>query len=121
MKTNAPRIYNFLGFNTQGDIGPYTTYTGKRHQLVIYLRASPKTSPTNAAAHQRNTFRILGRLWQTLSVQDRNAWELAARAAGLRITGYNLYTYSVLRRDRAAVATIEHQSGIGLAWPGNEP
>lgn len=121
MKTKSPALYQFLGFNTQGDVGPYTCYTSKRHQLVIYLRTTPKKPPTERAQHQRNRLVVLARLWQTLTQSQREAWETAARRAGLRITGYNLYTYSVLRRDRAAVATIEHQSAIGLTWPGNEP
>jgi len=121
MKTSAPMIYRFLGFNTQGDIGPYTLYTGKRRQLVIYLSTRPKKPPSSRQDHQRNRLRVLARLWQTLSAAEREAWELAVRAAHLRITGFNLYTYSVLRADRAAVHTIEQQSGISLTYPGNEP
>ena len=38
----------------------------------------------------------------------------AARAAGLSITGYNLFVWYQYSQDLATIQTIEHQTGINL-------
>ena len=114
MKTPAPNLYRFLGFNTQGDIGPYTTYTAKDRGLVIFLRSPPRTPPTRGQAHQRNRFRLVGFCWRALTVEAREAWTQAGRLARLRITGFNLFTYFLIRHDTAAIRTVSRQTGIDL-------
>jgi hypothetical protein len=45
---------------------------------------------------------------------QRRNWEQAAKKAGLKITGYNLFTYWQLTHDRPTIRTVERQSGIPL-------
>ncbi|KKM73184.1 hypothetical protein LCGC14_1412940 [marine sediment metagenome] len=43
--------------------------------------------------------------------------EIAARRAGLSVTGYNLWVWWQLKRDRTTLATIERNSGVTLIQP----
>jgi len=115
MKPSHSALFRFLGFNTQGDIGGLTMYRSKRKALIIFASTSPKEPPSRRQIVQRNRLRLVGRQWQALPADERRRWELAARLAHLRVSGFNLFTYWLLRNDRAAVATIEHQSGITLS------
>jgi hypothetical protein len=115
--TDAPKLYQYLGMNTQGDIGPYTMYTAKDRRLVIYLRSPPKKPASPSQIHQRNLFKIVAMQWWALAPGDRAAWNAAAIRARLRITGYNLFAYALLTRDTAAVATVSALAHIPLAPP----
>ncbi len=107
-------ILKFLGFNTQGDLGPWTFYTSKRKGLVFFVKSPPLEPPSPKQVHQRNKFRVVGFMWRSLTPQQRKDWELAALAAHLQITGYNLFTYYVLKDGELVVQTVEAQSGITL-------
>ena len=103
-------LLRYLGFNTQGDLGPWTFYTSKRKGLVFFQKAPPLEPPSRKQIHQRNKFRLAGMVWRSLTDDQRSSWSRAAVAARLQITGYNLFVYYITTGDSAAIQTIEHQS-----------
>jgi len=117
MKPTAPRLYHFLGFNTQGDVGGYTCYTARDKGLVIYPATSPKKPQSRRQLHQRNRLRLITLSWHALDPDQRGAWNAAAVRGRLRISGYNLFTYTMLTADRGIARTIEHQTRQSLYIP----
>lgn len=70
--------------------------------------------PTMEQIEQMNAFKASGIGWSALGLEGRLLWNNASRLANLRISGYNLFTYWICKKDREAIATIEHQTGILL-------
>lgn len=114
MKTVEPALFRFLGWNTQGDLGPYTFYTNKRGALVWFLKAPPTKPPTWKQRLQRARFAFAATLWRSMTPQQRAAWTKAAQRAHLKITPLNFFVYVHLRRDFAAARTVAHQAGVHL-------
>lgn len=110
----ATEILRFLGFNTQGDLGPWTFYTDKRKGLVWFIKAPPLEPPSLMQISMRNAYRLNGYVWRSLQPYQRDNWETASKRAGLKITGFNFFTYWNLTKDDQAVNTIERQTGINL-------
>lgn len=117
MKPHAPRLYHFLGFNTQGDVGPYTLYTAKDKGLVIYQATSPKQPPSRRQQHQRNRLKLAALAWHALTQKQRDDWHDAGMKANLRISGFNLFCYAMLTRDEGPVQTIASNTRTPLALP----
>ena len=114
-------ILRFLGFNTQGDLGPWTFYTSTSKGLVFYLKTPPDKPASYLQLHQRNQMRAAAVVWQTISQDLRDRWETAAKRAHLRITGYNLFTYFQFTRDEETINTIERLANLELlpiTWDG---
>ncbi len=107
-------LLRFLGFNTQGDLGPWTFYTSQRKGLVWFIKAPPLEPPSNLQITMRNLFRANGYLWRSLQPKQRTAWETASKLAKLTITGFDFFTYWNLTKDNAAIETIERQTSINL-------
>lgn len=107
-------LLRFLGFNSSGDLGPWTFYTAKNQALVWYIKAPPLEPPSVLQESQRNAFRLAGYAWRTLSTQEQNKWETVSLQTHLSITGYNLFVFWILRREDAAIETLERLSGIRL-------
>jgi len=107
-------ILRYLGFNTQGDLGPWTMYTSKRKGLVFFVKAPPLEPPSPLQTHQRNRFRLAGYVWRSLPQHVQRQWQTAAIDAALRITGYNLFVHWICRQDDTYIQTIERQSRIHL-------
>lgn len=114
MKLGHQTLFRFLGWNTQGDLGPWTFYTSKRQALVFYLRAPPTKPPTPLQTIRRNRWGQAAQAWTQLSAEARANWERATHAAHLRITGLNLWMYWKLTADESAIRTVERESGIPL-------
>lgn len=108
------KLLNLLGFGPTGDLGPLTGYTSKRGKGVWYLKAPPKTPASPWQLRVRNKFRTIAGFWAQLTAAQRNDWAAAGKAAGLNITGYNLFVWYQHTLDAATIATIERQSGINL-------
>ncbi len=119
MKPLDPGLFQYLGWNTQGDLGPWTFYTTKRGDLVFFPKAPPLVPPTPDQTYQRNRFKLVANLWKALRPETREAWESATIAANLRIHGYNLFVYYILTRDRLAIRTVERNSHVQLLDPEN--
>jgi hypothetical protein len=114
MQISHQAIYRGLGLAASGDLGPFTFYTGKRHQLIWFPKAPPTSPPTALQTHQRNLFRITALSWKLLPRYEKWCWSQAARRARLRITGYNLFVHYVTRSAHRTIAVIERQSGLKL-------
>jgi len=117
VKLGDVSLFRFLGWNTQGDLGPFTFYTSTRNALVWYLRAPPTKPPTQLQLLQRAAWTAAATAWSAQTDATRANWELASKRAHLRITGLNLWMYWLLMRDDAAIQTIEHQTGLTLLPP----
>ena len=114
VKTPKPRLFNFWGFNTQGDFGPYTFYTSARGKLVFFLRAPPKQAPSVWQLNQRARWKAIADLWSSTTADVRSNWEAATQQLNLNLTGYNLFIWYHCHRDRDTIRTIERQTGITL-------
>jgi len=114
MRTQSPKLWQFWGWNSQGNIGPWTCYTGKRRQLVIFLTKDHEKPSSYLRDVQKNKIRRTARIWNRMSEEEKGKWQTACVRANLRITGYNLFTYWMTRQDRAAIATVERISKIDL-------
>jgi len=110
----ATQLLKYLGLNTQGDLGPWTMYTGKRGQLVFFVKSPPLEPPSNLQSSRRNAFRLNGYLWRQLKPEQRQRWQSAAKRAHLKITGLNLFTYWNLTKDDATISTVERLSRLKL-------
>ncbi len=103
-----------MGFGQTGDLGPFTIYTTRRRRCVWFIKAPPLKPPSALQVYQRNRFRMAAKAWRKLTIVNRRAWRAAAATASLGVTGYNLFIFWQLRRDRAAIATIERRSNVTL-------
>ncbi len=103
-----------LGFNSQGDLGPWTFYTDKRKGLVYFVKSPPLEPPSILQSSIRNSIRLAAYTWRSLSAAQRADWELAAKRAHLKIHGYNLFVFWLLRHEDAAIHTIERLTHLKL-------
>jgi hypothetical protein len=117
VKTAPPQIPTALGWNPTGDFGPWTFYTAHDRRPVFYDRAPPTKPPTWKQRRRITLFRLAAKAWRNLTPELRARWELAAKRAHLRITGYNLWTYVQTTGNRAPVRTVERLSGLQLIPP----
>lgn len=107
-------LLRFLGMRPTGDLGPLTIYTNKRGRMTSFPKSPPLSPPSNLQHAQRNRFRLVGELWQTLPLEKRREWQTVADRASLYCTGFNLFLYYQICRDRLAIRTLERQTGIPL-------
>lgn len=109
-----PKLFNFFGWNPTGDFGPWTMYTAKNKKPVMFIKAPPTSPPTPRQQFQRSMFSYIARYWSSLPKETKQTWELAAKRAHLRCTGYNLFVWYHFHNDRNVIQTIERQSGVQL-------
>ena len=107
-------LLRYLGFNSQGDLGPWTFYTSKRQALVYFIKAPPLEPPSLLQLSVRNSIRLAAYTWRSLSPEARVDWELVSQRTHISITGYNLFVSWILAKDDAAIQTLERHSGIQL-------
>jgi len=112
MATIDQRWFKYIGWNSQGDLGPLTMYTNQKRKLVFFAKMPPLNPPSFRQVLLRERFRLLGQTWSALTPDQRDAWNKMAIKGRLRIHGYNLYSYWQLTRDSATIRTIQHQTGI---------
>lgn len=120
MRLDVTRLFQFLGLNTQGDLGPYTFYTDKRKNLVWFLKAPPLQPPSYLQNVNRNRWRAMAHAWHDMGEEERMKWKAAAQRINAAITYYNLFAHFQLRYDPGALATIERLSKIQL-FPPHKP
>jgi len=114
MKPGHTALFRFLGWNTQGDLGPYTFYTNKRRALIWFVKAPPTKPPSWKQRLQRARFTFAALLWSQLAPEQRAAWATATQRAHLKVTPLNFFMYVHLRHDYAAARTVAHQAGVQL-------
>lgn len=121
MKNLPPTIFQYLGTVTNGDMGPYTFYTSKRGQLVFFLKTWPKDPASYNQALNRNRWKQAGFRWRNLPAATRQLWEILAKRANCTVTGYNLYMFYILDKNRSIIQTLERNTGIDVETPTGEP
>ncbi len=114
MKTIPPNIFQFLGVNTNGDLGPYTIYTSHRKRLVVFLKTWPKDPATYNQTLNRNRWRHAALRWRSLDQATRDDWRDLARRANLTISGYNLFVHYILGHGTPTVETCQRLTGINV-------
>jgi hypothetical protein len=62
----------------------------------------------------------MAHVWSAMSPKDRTAWRAAAGAAGLKISGYNLWLHCATTNDTDILTTINRQTGSNLALQATE-
>ena len=105
-------IIKLMGFSSQGDLGPLTTYTSSRGQLVVFPRSSPLNPPSFQQQQMREFFSLCAQAWQSMTEDSRNVWNSIADGARCRVTGYNLWIYYQRRQDAATIRTLARQAGV---------
>lgn len=110
-----------MGVLTNGDFGPYTFYTSKRKNLVIFLKTWPKDPATYHQKLNRDRWRHAAVRWRGLDNSTRAKWKLLARRANLTISGYNLFLHYVTGKGTAAVETCQRVTGIDVITPTGPP
>jgi hypothetical protein len=103
-----------LGFNIQGDLGPWTCYKNARRGTVVFLRAPPRVPASAWQIDARKRWTAIARLWRAATPQQRTAWKLAASKAKLRTTGYGLFLWHHCHHDYPTLATIEAAADLTL-------
>lgn len=109
---SSTRLFTYLGIRLSGDLGKYTMYTYCHKRPTFFLKSPPLVPPTLRQIRQRNRFRLVGYLWRTQSPAQRTIWELLAKHAHLRVTGYNLFLFYVLKNGYPYLETLIAQTGI---------
>lgn len=114
MKTIPPSIFQYLGVNTNGDLGPYTFYTSHRKRLVVFPKSWPKDPATYHQTLYRNRWRHAAVRWQELSAQTRSDWETMAKRAHCTVSGYNLFVFYILGKGTKVIETIQRVAHMNV-------
>lgn len=125
MKILKPTIWQVIGTNVNGDLGPYTFYWSHRGNLVMFLKTWPKDPATYNQNLNRARWRHAAARWKALDQRTRDDWITMGRKANLTITGYNLFIFYITDHGTAAVETIQRQTkmdvltatGPPIPWP----
>lgn len=110
----SDNILPLLGLNPSGDLGPYTIYRTARRGVVWFGRSPPKRPASYLQRRHRNKWRFAARVWSATPLSDRANWNLVASLAGLTISGYNLFVWYQVIKDRSIIETLERRTGIDL-------
>lgn len=103
-----------FGFFATGDLGPLTIYTSQRNRVVLFPKSPPLNPPSPLQRSLRNQMRLSAMAWRGLTPAQRSAWSRAAPAAGLRISGYNLWVHYQRYKDDEIIRGVERRSGEQL-------
>jgi len=114
MKTMKPSIFQVLGYNTNGDAGPYTFYTSHRKKLVFFPKTWPKDPATYHQKLNRDKWRHAASRWQGLGPPGKTEWNRLAKANNLTISGYNLFLFYILGKGTQVVETCQRNTGINV-------
>lgn len=119
--TDLPNCCPFLGWNAQGNLGPFTIYVNRHRRPVWYLTKPQMEPPSYARKHQKDVLRACSLAWNWSTPSTRSAWLLAAVRARLRVSGWNLFVWYFCRRDAPTIRTIERVSHVSLLDPAGNP
>lgn len=114
MKQPPQNLLNLLGLHAGGDLAALTIYRTKRKLLVWFNKAPPTSPPSPKQTHQRNTFRLLAAAWSTLTLDQQQQWERAARRASLAATGYNAFLHFKATNDTTMQNTLQRVTNTVL-------
>lgn len=114
MKNLSPHIFQFLGYLTNGDAGPYTFYRNKRGQLVFFPKTWPKDPATYHQKLNRDKWRHAAVRWRALGHDVRRDWKLLASRCHLTISGYNLFIFYITGNGTRVVETCQRLAKIDV-------
>jgi len=114
MPRRTEDLLRWMGWNAQGDFGPWTFYTDKRKGLVYFEKAPPLEPPSQLQTTVRNAYRLAAYTWRALPQSAHDDWELASKRAHLKINGYNLFVYWITTKDNPCIRTIERITHVNL-------
>lgn len=103
-----------LGFNVQGDLGPWTFYTNKNRKIVFYPQAPPLRPASYAQRACRNRMVRAGYQWRSLPRDQRDNWNKACRRAYLETVGFGLFFWFAQSLEIVSLVNIERISGTPL-------
>lgn len=121
MKAIPPSIFQFMGYLTNGDLGPYTFYTSHRKRLVVFPKTWPKDPATYHQKLCRDKWRHIAARWQGLDQSTRDLWKEIGRRAHLTISGYNLFVFYMAGKGTGVVETCQRLTGLDVITPTGEP
>jgi len=121
MKNMAPHIFQFLGYVTNGDAGPYTFYTNKQGKLVFFPKTWPKDPATYHQKLNRDKWRHAAVRWRALEQCTRADWASLAKRCHLTISGYNLFIFYITGKGTRVVETCQRISNIDVITPTGPP
>lgn len=81
---------------------------------MYFVKAPPLEPPSQLQTSVRNSIRLAAYTWRSLSPERQADWERVSKLAHLQITGYNLFVFWTLKKDDAAIHTLERITGIDL-------
>lgn len=108
--------WKLIGIRPTGDLGQFTMYTNRKGSLVCFLKTRPAKPLTNRQLGNMRRFTAIGSVWRSMPPSERQAWQLAAKRAGLTITAYNLFVYSQMQPDSSTLLTVQRQSAVHLGF-----
>jgi len=109
------KILALLGFSCTGDCGPWTFYTSERKQIVFFARMPALNPASPLQLLQRQAWTAAAVAWKNKTPQQRADWEAAVRRTSCKITGYNLWVFTITTGRTDAMQTISRQAGIALS------
>lgn len=125
MRTSKPLLFQLFGTIINGDFGPYTMYTSHRRRFVIFHKTWPKDPATYHQNLNRNRWRQAGERWRNLPEPTKALWRTLAARNHCTVTGYNLFIYYMIDKDRRTIETLQriaridviNATGPPLPWP----
>jgi len=121
MRTKGASIFQFLGLDTNGDLGDFTFFTDQRNEPVYFLKTWPKDPATYHQTIKRQRFSHIGNRWRSLDDATRSLWETLSHRANLQITGYNLFVVYMLGTGTRYVQTLQSKTGLDVITPTGAP
>lgn len=115
---------SMLGLVVSGDLAGQTIYTDRHGRKTFFVQAPPLKPPSPMQLAQRARFRVALENWALASTSDRSGYEAISLAAGLCMTGLNLWIHVSLQGSLQFLATLQRQTGISVGdppfvpWPG---
>jgi len=106
------RLFSILGLRISGDLAQWTLWYYCHRKRVMFIKRFPEKPPTRRQIRQRNRFRLVARLWQSMRPEQRDRWNAIAALAKLRISGYNLWLYWCIRHDKPTLETLARLTGV---------
>lgn len=114
VKQHEKDFFHLFGFIVWGDFDGVTMYRNRKGKMVAFAKTWPEHLPRPAIIAQKAKFKAASQDWVALSAEAKRNWEAVTKRLSLTMTGYNLFMHYKLQPDLAALATLEHQSGISL-------
>ena len=108
---------SILGLIVSGDVGGETIYTDRHGRKVAYPKAPPKEPPTEFQVYYRGRFRTAQQAYMVLTVLQKSQYEDLTKAAGLCMTGQNLWIHVALKHTFGLLTTLQAQTGVTVTLP----